>query len=487
MTCDNGGMPTISKARFVVYLATIMVLAGLLAFGEDGPFSFNSLRKIKIFRAPNQDEQVAFINEPVAPEDSSTKISDATKGDKDDFNFNAALNSLSSSESVGDGTPAATANAIASPQVSKNEEGADDSSRGANDADDLDKGDARQIFAGLQNDPKEPEGLIGGVVQRSSSLGNALDPLLTPLPTPTNKNGWVVGQARGYTMLYAMQPEARPVVESQVQALLSARIREPYIGVLIDGTFGRDFTYLKSIITRLSTDGRSLTLVLYLSNGPTMRKWRETPIDALFSRMDPSEFRQTIRRARDIQNQFLAVATQARDIFEFNLNANSANNNLAIVMLEDNLDAASYRVMRDLANEQLDSIAGFIRNPCLGCYKGNDDNTLGDAREEHTLEGFQGLKQGDGFSLDGLGFRYPNSAGGGISPAQLTNIMQSGFQKGLRYIGLWRHPWQGVIDGVPNDHPTERNFVPSNPDEIEFEIEALRTGLLAESDDGESP
>lgn len=462
-----------------------MVLAGLLAFGEDGPFSFNSMRKIKIFRAPSDDERIAFVNESVPPESTPGKISNSKKGDKDDFNFNKALNSLSSTEGGDEGTPAAVPRPTTAPMPTKAPEESDDSNRRANESDDGLNSDARHIFADLQGDPREPEGLIGGVVQRSGSLS---DPLMTPLATPTNRKGWVVGQARGYTMLYAMQPEARAVVESQVQALLSARIREPYIGVLIDGTFGRDFTYLKDIIKRLSVGGRSLTLVLYLSNGPTMRKWKETPIDALFSRIDPVEFRQTIRRAQNLQNQFLAVATQAHDIFEFNLSVGSSNSNVAIVMLEDNLDAASYRVMRDLANQQIESIAGFIRNPCLGCSedKGSDDNTLGDPREEHTLEGFQKLKQGDGFSLDGLGFRYPNWTAGGISPDQLSNIMSSGFQKGLRYIGLWRHAWQGVSQGVPNDHPNDRNFVPSSPDQIEFEIEALRTGLLAESAEEES-
>jgi len=63
--------------------------------------------------------------------------------------------------------------------------------------------------------------------------------------------------------------------------------------------------------------------------------------------------------------------------------------------------------------------------------------------------------------------------------------MNRSVEKGLRYVGLWREEWQGVRNGVPNRAPQERVFVPSNPDEQEFEIQALRTGLFAESDEEE--
>jgi hypothetical protein len=282
-------------------------------------------------------------------------------------------------------------------------------------------------------------------------------------------------------MLYAMQPQARQATEANVQALLSARVREPYIGVLIDGTFGRDFSYLKDIITRLSADGRALTLVLYLSNGPTMRKWDVTPIDQhIFARINPEEFRLLIRRNITLRTEFLAVVLQAKDVFSHNISQGAGNTNLAIVMLEDNLDVLAYRSLREIAAEQLGSMSSFMRNPCIGCFPGNDDDTLGDAREEHALNRFDILKAGDGYSLDGVGFRYPNGEGSGVSPEQMTAMIKESTRRNLRFFGLWQEQWQGVREGVLNKRPEERIYEPSNPDQQGYEIEMLRLGLVIE-------
>jgi hypothetical protein len=317
---------------------------------------------------------------------------------------------------------------------------------------------------------------LGGVVVRTNPMV-----VLTPLATPTDQRLWAGGQARGYAMLSAMQPEARPVVEAQIQNLLSSRIRQLYVSVLIDGTFGRDFTYLKEIVARLTSADHSLTLVLYLSNGPTMRKWRETPIDELFSRLDPLDFRQRIRRDQQLRVQFLAVTLQAKEIFEFSHSLNDQNRNVAIVMLEDNLDILAYRSMREIAAEQLGTIASFTRNPCLGCLPGNDDDTMGDAREEHKVDRFGILKRGDGYTLDAVGFQYPNIGGDGLTPENTIDLLRESFNKELLYFGLWRHDWQGVKEGVANKLPSERVYIPSTPDQLEFEIQLLRTGLIVET------
>lgn len=329
---------------------------------------------------------------------------------------------------------------------------------------------------------ENPLGFLGGVMVSQDSQAPAV---VTPDATPRTGRPWVRGQARGYTMLYAMQSEARSVVETQVETLLSAKIREPYIGVLIDGTFGRDFTYLKQVIERLSVDGRALTLALYLTNGPTMRKWRETPIDALFSKINPSDFRQRIRRDQTLQAQFLAVVLQAKDVFEFNVSLNPGNNNVAIVMLEDNLDSLAYRAMREIASAEIGAVAGFVRNPCLGCYEGNDDATLGDPREEHNLSRYNVLARGDGYSLDGTGFLYPDGSGSesGVTAAQLRDLMSNSFARGLRYFGLWQYQWQGLEVGGGNPRPSTRTYVPSNFDQQEFEVEILREGLVVEDED----
>ena len=152
-------------------------------------------------------------------------------------------------------------------------------------------------------------------------------------------------------------------------------------------------------------------------------------------------------------------------------------------MLEDNLDVLAYRALREIAAEQLGSIAGFVRNPCVGCLPGNDDITLGDPREEHMLERFDILKRGDGYSLDGVGFRYPDGDGSGPTAEQLTSYLNESVRRGLRYFGLWREDWQGVKDGVPNKRPEERTYVAPAADQQSFEIAMLRTGLISEAEE----
>lgn len=320
----------------------------------------------------------------------------------------------------------------------------------------------------------EDDFMVGGWTRR----GDAYQP-----SNPLSRDGglpWVGGQARGYAMLYALQPEARPVVESNVAALLSARIQEPYIGVLVDGTFGKDFGYLRELITRLNADGRNLHLGLYLANGPAQRRFRNPPYEAPFVRTSPEDFRREIRRSNsDAQVQYLNIMADARRLFEYNILANPNAKNYAIVMLEDNLDRDSFRAMSNLAREQLGAVASIVRNPCQGCYDGNDDESLGYPVEEHAVERFESLKVGDGYTLDGQSFVYPSEAmtGKAVTPEQLISLLKGAYQRNLRYFGLWRHSWQGTGEGVPLSEPKRRVYNPSNQDEMEFEIQALRAGL----------
>lgn len=333
-----------------------------------------------------------------------------------------------------------------------------------------------------QNTPRPEDEMLGAVaVSRKSA------PLVVPtrVGTPVAGRSWVYGQARGYAMLYAMQPEARAVVESQVSALLSAKVREPFIAVLIDGTFGQDFDYLKDIIRRLSADGRNLTLSLYLSNGATMRKSDETLIDAPFVRTNPEKFRGLIRRTdNEYQARYTRLAVQAREIFDYHKGVNPDGENVAVVMLEDNLDSESYRAMLLLARNQLEGVATIARNPCDDCgVPGTDADTLGYPREEHRVERFSSLVKGDGFTLDGRAFEYPlGPDSSAITSTELSTILMDAYQKRLRYFGLWRYNWQGLVEGQGNPLPAKRTYVPSSQDELEFEIEALRTGLEVEPD-----
>jgi len=464
--------------RTAIYLVVLSALLVAWGAGLAGMLPGAGSRTMEIFKPP-KGKDVAYdtldIDRAAAPE-----ISEGVKPTLDPFEqelrrLAAEGGGASDGGDSKDANPAPTVIPTATPESTKDN---DERSRG------LAPDDGRNAFSGLTPEAtSQVTDILPGVVVRG--LGAAA-PLVTPTGTPTGRR-WVGGQSRGYTMLYAMQPQARQVVEVNVQALLGARIREPHIGVLIDGTFSRDFVYLKDVVTRLSADDRALTLTLYLSNGPTMRKWEVTPIDQhIFARISPEEFRLQIRRNMTLRAEFLAVVLQAKDVFNHNSNAGTGNSNVAIVMLEDNLEVLSYRALREIAAEQLGTMASFMRNPCVGCRDGNDDNTLGDAREEHQLERFGILKSGDAYSLDGIGFKYPNGEGTGPTSAQLVDLIDDSYRRGLRYFGLWQEDWQGVREGIPNKRPEERTYVASSPDQQAFEIQMLRSGLIPEAEEGDA-
>lgn len=350
-----------------------------------------------------------------------------------------------------------------------------------------------EVLSSLDGDDDEimSSGRIFGVRVQSgvggdgSSNGGAGTTSGTPNPTPgpnETPRPWVTGQARGYTMLYAMHPKARFVVDTQVTTLLRARVREPHVGVLIDGTFTRDFEYLKSVIDRLSQEGRRLRLTLYLTNGPAMRRFETTRVVAPFSKIDPERFRTLIRNDNAIREQFTRIVNDAARIFRYNLEVHPENSNVAVVMLEDNLDWDAYNRMRLIASRTLSRVATFARNPCIGCYSGNDGDPQGDATEEHNLSFFNQLRRGDAYSFDGVGFAYPGQSQrlGEVSSDQVLEVMKASVRQGLQYVGLWRAPWQGIVEGQDLIPPDERTFISSTADEQLFEIAALRTGLSEE-------
>ncbi len=280
-------------------------------------------------------------------------------------------------------------------------------------------------------------------------------------------------------MLYALQPEARPVVEANVSTLLAAHVREPYIGVLIDGTFGQDYGYLRELIRRLNADGRNLQLALYLANGPAQRRYKNPPYEAPFVKTRPEDFRREIRRSNsDAQIEYLTIVAAARLLFEYNLETNPNAQNYAVVMLEDNLDRDSFRAISQLARDQLEAVATIVRNPCVNCYSGNDGESLGYPIEEHAVERFNLLEEGGGFTLDGVGFSYPSELDGqGVTPEQLLSLAQGAYQRGLAYFGLWREEWQGVANGQPLREPKGRVYVASTAEGTDFEVNVLRSGL----------
>ena len=284
------------------------------------------------------------------------------------------------------------------------------------------------------------------------------------------------GQVRGFLMLPLMHPRARESSEKQIETLIRSQVNDLYVGFLVDGTFGMDLEYASSVVQRLSSDGRSLLLELFFTNGPTMRKYETTPITAGFSLIDPLSFRYLIQEDPEVQAEFKRIVNAARPLFVQNRNANPNNQNLACVMLEDNLDGASYRKMRQLAAAELGGIASFVRNPCPRCFEGNDSETDGDAVESHAPDQLSSLTGRDGLVLDGIGYNYPGEhAGGSLSMEQARTLAANAMANGIRYLGLWRMDRQGL--GSQAIHPDDRNYAVPTEEQVQMDIELLREGL----------
>ena len=321
---------------------------------------------------------------------------------------------------------------------------------------------------------------IGGI--KSSNGNTSVAATATPRssvtasPTETLPLKRVTGQARGYALLYLMHPHARVAVDEQISVLKRAQLQEVYIGVLVDGTFSVDFDYLESVLESLAEEGRQITLVLYLTNGSTMRSFKTTPIKAGFSQTDPDTFRFGIRYDPKVRSKFASIAQSTVNIFGINKQLNPLNKNYVIVMLEDNLDRDSYKAMRDLAASVIGDKADFIRNPCLGCWKGNDAESFGDPVELHSPTNPEQLNQGDGFTLDGHGLRFANEkAGNDDSLDQVKQLEITSQQRGAAYFGLWRAARQGLLEG-PID-TFRRNYEIPSDEQAAAEIEVLRSGL----------
>ncbi|NLF26141.1 MAG: hypothetical protein GX589_10875 [Deltaproteobacteria bacterium] len=285
------------------------------------------------------------------------------------------------------------------------------------------------------------------------------------------------GQARGYTMLYLMQPEARATVERELETLLQSGLREVFLGVVSDGSFGEDYSYLVDVLQRLHAAERVTTLLLYLSNGPHQRLYATIPVSAGFNKIAPARFREDIKNDPATRQRFLEMVRRVRPLFQLNAGLDPRNKNIAVVMLEDNLRADSYQAMRELARSVLGNLVEFMRNPCENCGTGSDGDPVGDRIERHGTSQIWKLGRGDGLTLDGEGLMFPWEANGsGATPEQVMQAVRLSRNRRLSFFGLWRWERQGLSPGIML-HPAERRYEIPTPEQSQIEIEILRAGL----------
>jgi hypothetical protein len=472
--------------RKVLAAGAAIVALGVAAaaLGRHG----NALMSVKAAR-PTPSATPIFSSPRHAAKDTQDDAVAAFEEEREEFSTGSGLGDAAAQESE---TPAPAEAAAPfgapAPQPSAGGRGFEGAPGGAVSGPELDA--LRELARSQAAAEQQSLGFAGGppaatpapVVSLAAATVTATPtPQETPLPL-------VGGQARGFTMLYLMHPHARTTVERQVDTLLRANIRELYLGVLVDGTFGSDFGYLGSVVERLASAQHPLTLVLYLSNGPTMRR-HDGSIDAGFDLIAPEDFRAFIRWNQQIRSQFQQIAGHAKAVFDLNKQLNQNGRNIAIVQLEDNLEHDSYKAARDLAAAVLGDGVELYRNPCLGCYAGNDNDTLGDGIESHSIDSLSELSGPIGFTFDGNGYYVvPNegSVGNTVEPDRMVSLLSQAEGSQLSYVGLWRAQRQGIYGGdLPP--PDQRVYEVPTPEMSDLEVQFLRAGLPETASEQLSP
>ncbi len=434
------------------------------------------------YQASKRADQSSFVSASVKP----TTISDEqlpapglTFGP--DF-WSASASTFESDAGDESAQPALTAAPLPTPIISITKTSRRDSTPdSASHTDDV----SGAILSSLR-DLQQPNGQTSDESNSRFNPGVRSGPLeasavLTPAvtPTPDGQLPWVTGISTGLASLAFMHPKARPMALRQIETLEKARVRNVFLAVLADGTFDFDAEFLSSSIARLSTDGRQLTLLLYLSSGPTMRRSDTTPITAAFARYDPESFREAIRIDPSTRFRYTNIVRQVRSLVLTTRAENSANKVLIAPSLEDNLDRESYRTIRELILPILGTDAQIIRNICPNCWRGNDTDSLGDPIEGHTEALLDRLGPDDVFTLDGLGYRYDTE----LQDDQLTmqrvrELKALAIERGVSYFGLWRKQRQGL--GNQLIHPDDRSYEVPTDTQVEADIALLRYGLELE-------
>jgi hypothetical protein len=435
--------------------------SGRISFNQDAASAMAKVKEMIAQRnggstGTNNQTTYQTPNPAIVPPEIKEALEDA----KDNKAINDSINAvLADLPEAGASQPEQSVSTERSPEPAQNE----------NDSLSVNLGNQEGTFAAGVRVPSQ--------VDSSKTTGANGSAKQTPSPTPTDLNFIKNSMPRGYLLLCMANPSARDTVEILVQNLIDAKIEHVFLGLLTDGTFGTDFEYVKSVLTRLSQAGRVVTLATYVTNGPTMRYFNKTPITAGFARTDPRKFRRLIIFDDGTRAKYKSLAKNAAELLRHNHALNPKNKNIAIPMLEDNLNKESYLAIRSLMKEALLGIPfTIVRSPCLGCYAGNDAYTPGDPIDDHGESAFSRVQIGGAFSFDGAQFHYPNETATGTTFEGAKSLIIESERRQLLFFGLWRLFWQGLNKGS-GIHPDDREYIPPTPQELTWNIELLRTGL----------
>jgi hypothetical protein len=281
---------------------------------------------------------------------------------------------------------------------------------------------------------------------------------------------------RGLALLHACQPQAREQVETLSDIVMASGLRRPAMNILCNGDFGWDADYLTTLVRKYSQAGRAAQVVFYLTNGPAARHWQTQVMDGFASRMPPEQFRRMILTDQQFQQEYQALAERLTGLVaEIHQAGGQA---LILPQLEDNQTDRSFAMMLELARSALpqDSAIRYGRNPCVGCYPGNEGGLpVGCFLEEHHHSSGTDFTLDNGIlSNDGCTCAFPNETPVYTPWLPLENFagVQGRTGRMNSIFLLWNAKYQGLDrTAVP---PAKRNYVMPTENERAMLIEFLR-------------
>lgn len=198
---------------------------------------------------------------------------------------------------------------------------------------------------------------------------------------------------RGLSCLHCLQPEAKEQADAIVKTIAASCLKNVAINYLVDGTFSYDETTLKQHIDLLTADNRKLFIHFYILNGASQRRWKSTNSAGFGVKISPEKFRDKIKDDESLRTAYKEHVKKLAPIFQY---AASKGAVISIVpMLEDNLEIDSFEALANLTLENLPNNVNVLmgRNPCPGCYDGNDHRIpSGFFRESHSINNARNLK-----------------------------------------------------------------------------------------------
>jgi hypothetical protein len=242
-----------------------------------------------------------------------------------------------------------------------------------------------------------------------------------------------------------MQREAREQAADLIDILRASCLKNVSISVLADGSFGFDSNFLLGEIRRLAAGGRRPFVHIYLSNGPSQRRWRSTPLKGFGTQIPPEEFRRKLIADPAFEAEVIDYVERIRPL------AREIRKIGGVVTLapalEDNLTNKAFNRFVEIIGNAIpgDLPIQLVRNACTNCYPGNEGAVpKGVLRESHGLTLSPGLKGGL-FSNDGKPDMTDLSAAAPSNSrrSQLASLRNRAAQQNTSFF-LWSAKRQGL-------------------------------------------